>query len=72
MKTLFMLALAHPFITVVIVLLVAAWLLPSLLGVVFIRERQVGVVVKKFGSRSLPPGRLIALAGEAGYQADTL
>src|SRR5262249_11300478 len=32
----------------------------------------VGVVVKKFGTRSLPPGRLLALEGEAGYQADTL
>jgi len=72
MKTLFMLASGHPFITGVIVLLVAAWLLPGLLGVVFIRERQVGVVIKKFGSRSLPPGRLVALAGEPGYQADTL
>ena len=37
-----------------------------------IRERQVGIVIKKFGARSLPPGRLLALAGEAGYQADTL
>ncbi|HEV2209963.1 MAG TPA: SPFH domain-containing protein [Verrucomicrobiae bacterium] len=45
---------------------------PTLLGAVLIRERQVGVVIKKFGARSLPPGRLIALAGEAGYQADTL
>src|ERR1041385_7127874 len=45
---------------------------PLVFGTVFIRERQVGIVVKKFGSRSLPPGRLIALAGEAGYQADTL
>ena len=45
---------------------------PLVLGAVFIRERQVGIVVKKFGVRSLPPGRLIALGGEAGYQADTL
>jgi uncharacterized membrane protein YqiK len=45
---------------------------PLVLGAVFIRERQVGVVVKKFGSRSLQPGRLVALAGESGYQADTL
>jgi len=45
---------------------------PLVLGAVFIRERQVGVVVKKFGTRSLPPGRLIALGGEAGYQTDTL
>jgi uncharacterized membrane protein YqiK len=38
----------------------------------FISERQVGVIVKKFSTRNLPPGRLIALNGEAGYQADTL
>jgi uncharacterized membrane protein YqiK len=43
-----------------------------LLGLVLIDERQVGVVIKRFGSRSLPPGRLLALSGEAGYQADTL
>jgi uncharacterized membrane protein YqiK len=52
--------------------MVLAWFAPSLAGVVFIRERQVGIVVKKFGANSLAPGRLIALAGESGYQADTL
>jgi uncharacterized membrane protein YqiK len=41
-------------------------------GFVLIRERQVGVVVKRFAGKSLPPGRLIALAGEAGLQADAL
>ncbi len=45
---------------------------PLLLGVVVIRENQVGVVIKKFAARSLPAGELIALDGEAGYQADTL
>lgn len=45
---------------------------PLLSGAVFIHERQVGVIIKKFGSRSLPPGHLIALEGESGYQADTL
>jgi len=45
---------------------------PFVLGAVLIQERQVGIVVKRFGGRSLPPGRLIALAGESGYQADTL
>ena len=45
---------------------------PGLLGIVLIRERQVGIVVKRFGGRKLAPGHLIALAGEAGYQADTL
>jgi uncharacterized membrane protein YqiK len=43
-------------------------------GLVVISEREVGIVVKKFTliGKSLPPGRLIALNGEAGYQADTL
>ncbi len=45
---------------------------PIVTGAVFIHERQVGVVIKKFGSRSLAPGQLIAQAGESGYQADTL
>ena len=42
------------------------------LGPVIIGERQVGIVVKKFSSRALAPSHLIALNGEAGYQADTL
>ena len=41
-------------------------------GLVVIGEREVGIVTRKFSSRSLPPGRLIALNGEAGLQADTL
>src|SRR5215467_14631058 len=41
-------------------------------SLVLIRERQVGIVVKRFSNRSLEPGHLIALNGEAGYQADTL
>src|SRR6184192_2148460 len=45
---------------------------PFILGAVLIQERQVGIVVKRFGRRGLAPGRLIALGGEAGYQADTL
>jgi len=43
----------------------------SITGLVIISEQEVGVVVKKFGGR-LPAGSLIALNGEAGYQADTL
>lgn len=41
-------------------------------GFVLVREREVGIVIKRISGRTLPPGRLIALAGEAGYQADTL
>ncbi|MBC8001017.1 MAG: hypothetical protein H7X97_00400, partial [Opitutaceae bacterium] len=32
-----------------------------LLGMVLIHEQQVGIVIKRFASRSLPPGRLVAL-----------
>lgn len=45
---------------------------PLLLGMVVIREDQVGVVIKKFARSNLPAGQLIALNGESGYQADTL
>src|SRR5882724_8720472 len=45
---------------------------PLVFGTVLIHERQVGIVVKRFSGRSLEPGHLIALGGEAGYQADTL
>jgi uncharacterized membrane protein YqiK len=72
MKTLFTLAVEHPMLATFLIVLVLVWCAPSLLGVVFIRERQVGIIIKKFGQRSLPPGRLIAVGGEAGYQADTL
>jgi uncharacterized membrane protein YqiK len=43
-----------------------------MLGIVRIREDQVGIVVKKFSSKPLAAGSLIALNGEAGYQAETL
>lgn len=45
---------------------------PWLLGMILIDEREVGVVIKKWGFKQLQPGQLIALDGEAGYQADTL
>ncbi len=48
------------------------FLVMSLAGVVFISERQVGIVIKRISSKTLPPGRLMALNGEAGYQAKTL
>lgn len=51
---------------------VAVLMIVSGLSLVMISERQVGIVVKKFSTRSLPAGRLVALNGEAGYQADTL
>lgn len=53
-------------------IVLGAFLFALGLSLVMIGERQVGIVVKKFGGRNLPPGKLIALNGEAGYQAETL
>lgn len=50
----------------------ALFFAPILLGLVVIREDQIGVVIRKFARRNLAPGELIALNHEAGYQADTL
>ena len=52
------------------VLALSALVLQS--GFVLIRERQVGIVIKRFAAKSLPPGHLLALESEAGFQADTL
>ncbi|HZN93875.1 MAG TPA: hypothetical protein VFB81_14285, partial [Myxococcales bacterium] len=46
-------------------------LLLVLSGAWIIGEQESGLVIKKFG-RPLTPGRLIALNGEAGYQARML
>jgi uncharacterized membrane protein YqiK len=46
-------------------------LLVLYLGAWIIDEDESGLVIKKFG-KGLPAGRLIALGGEAGYQADLL
>ncbi|MCK6579311.1 MAG: flotillin family protein [Anaerolineae bacterium] len=64
-----------PLIIIVVVIVAMAVVLPGvLLGLVVINERQVGVVIRRFSfsGKSLPKGRLIALEGEPGYQADTL
>jgi len=57
------------FLVEVIVLVILS---PWLTGAVVINEHEVGVVIKKFAATKLPAGQLIALNGEAGYQADTL
>src|SRR5690242_16431305 len=74
MKTLVMLMEIGPIQigVTILVLLCLVPTVPMLIGAVLIRERQVGIVVKKFGGGALEPSRLIALNGEAGYQADTL
>ena len=56
----------------ILILILLLILVPMVLGAVMISERQVGIVVKRFGARGLEPGRLVALNGESGYQADTL
>ena len=63
-------------IAVVVVLIFCyRWIL-WLFGVVIVPDDRIGVVIKKFAlfgaHRRLPDGRIIALHGEAGYQADTL
>src|SRR5580700_5174347 len=60
----------------VLILLVGyRWVL-ALCGVILVPDDSVGVVTKRFviigKNRRLPAGRIIALNGEAGYQADTL
>jgi uncharacterized membrane protein YqiK len=60
---------------IVIILLFYRYLL-RLLGVVIVPDDSIGLVTKKFvligRNRRLPDGCIVALNGEAGYQADTL
>jgi uncharacterized membrane protein YqiK len=56
----------------ILLALVALFAPRIVLGLVIISERQVGIVIKRLSSTTLPPGQLVALNGEAGYQADTL
>ena len=42
------------------------------LGIVIIKDNQVGIVTKKFSTKSLTVDRVVATGGEAGVQADTL
>ncbi|PRC94663.1 SPFH domain-containing protein [Solimicrobium silvestre] len=48
----------------------------SLFGVIMVPDDSLGTVTKKFvlfgANRRMPDGQIIALEGEAGYQADTL
>ncbi|HMJ65225.1 MAG TPA: hypothetical protein VK615_07720, partial [Candidatus Binatia bacterium] len=46
-------------VSAIIVFLVALLFGPLVLGSVLIRERQVGIVVKRFGARGLRPGSLV-------------
>lgn len=57
--------------TVIVTLTLLLIFSKSLLGLIVIREQEVGIVIKKFGSK-LGTSDHVALKGEAGYQADTL
>ena len=63
-------------VVAVLVLLVAWRLVMRLFGIVIIPDDSIGLVTKKFvliGShRELPAGKIVALKGEAGLQADAL
>jgi uncharacterized membrane protein YqiK len=63
--------LSHPLPTVLAVLAALTSFFVLAGGVRVIGESHSGLVVKRFGA-SLPPGRLIALGGEAGFQARLL
>lgn len=61
--------------TVVIVLSLYKWVF-RLFGIVIVPDDSIGTVTKKFvlfgPNHELPPGKIVALLGEAGLQADTL
>src|SRR4051812_30504464 len=57
--------------TIIVPALFAFVLLVLVLGLVVIGENETGLVIKRFG-KPLPQGRLIALHGEAGFQARML
>lgn len=59
-----------------LLIIVSLFFLKILLGIVFISEHQTGIVIKKFvlfgNNKTLPEGRIVAINGEAGYQAEML
>ena len=71
-----LLKFALPAVGGMVALVVVIMLLARFLGIVLIPQDSIGIVTKKFSLRgksaALPDGRIIALNGEAGLQADTL
>jgi len=67
--------MAYWWVIIPILLLVFYKLIFRLFGIIIIPEDKIGLVTKKFvlfGKSELPPGRIIAVEGEAGFQAQTL
>jgi uncharacterized membrane protein YqiK len=59
----------------VIVLIFYKLILRVFFGLVIVPEDRIGLVTKKFvliGKQELPEGRIVAIEGEAGFQAQTL
>ncbi len=63
-------------VVVVVILLICWKFVLWLFGVVIVPDDSIGTVTKKFvifgSNRNLPDGQIVALNGEAGYQADSL
>lgn len=61
--------------TIVVMLSLYKWVF-RLFGIVIVPDDSLGTVTKKFvlfgPNHELPPGKIVALLGEAGLQADTL
>ncbi|NEO33168.1 MAG: VWA domain-containing protein [Symploca sp. SIO3C6] len=55
----------------IVIIALAIWRPKATLGLVRIRQGEVGIVIKTLGT-PIPTGQLIARKGEAGVQADTL
>ena len=64
------------FLPVLLALIFYRFTLRFLFGMVIVPDGRIGLVTKKFvlfgKQKSMPDGKIIALNGEAGYQADTL
>lgn len=68
MNSIFTFIIQHPWSSLTVVAIGTF----CFISLVRIGEQQVGVVVKRFALKNLKPGEMLALNGEAGYQADTL
>lgn len=68
MKTLFQLTFQYWFISLPLITACVLYFV----SFVYIPENKIGIIVKRFAMKNLPPGDIIALNGEAGYQAETL
>lgn len=67
--------LAYWWVIIPVLILVFYKFFFRLFGIIIVPEDKIGLVTKKFvlfGKSELPPGRIIATEGEAGFQAQSL